>query len=52
MDLICNLTPDRRRVFDVLVRRVGVVEEAHGEAAALLLIDDVVSIVDGSDVRH
>lgn len=52
LDLIRQLTPDRRRIIDVLLRRLATVEESDGETAALSLIDDVSSILATTPTTH
>jgi len=52
LDLVKQLTPDRRRIVDVLLRKLAAVEEAEGETAALSLIDDVSSILATTPTTH
>jgi hypothetical protein len=52
LDLLRQLTPDRRRIIDVLLRRIAAVEDADGESAALLLIEDVSSILATTPTTH
>jgi hypothetical protein len=52
MDLVRKLSPDRRRIVDVLLRKIAAVEEAEGETAALSLIDDVSSILATTPTTH
>ena len=52
LDLLRQLTPDRRRIIDVLLRRIATVEDADGEAAALSLIEDVSSILATTPTTH
>lgn len=52
MDLIRRLSPERRRIVDVLLRKIAAVEEAQGESAALSLIDDVSSILATTPTTH
>ncbi len=52
LDLLKQLTPDRRRIIDVLLRKVAAVEDADGESAALLLIEDVSSILATTPTTH
>lgn len=52
LDLIKQLTPDRRRIVDVLLRKLARVEETEGETAALSLIDDVSSILATTPTTH
>jgi hypothetical protein len=52
LDLLKQLTPDRRRIIDVLLRRIAAVEDADGESAALSLIDDVSSILATTPTTH
>jgi hypothetical protein len=52
LDLLSRLTPDRRRIVDVLMRRITAVEEADGESAALSLIEDVSSILATNPTTH
>lgn len=52
MDLVRKLSPDRRRIVDVLLRKIAAVEEAEGETAALSLIDDVSSILATTATTH
>lgn len=50
--LIRKLTPDRRRIVDVLLRKIATVEETEGETAALSLIDDVTQILATTPTTH
>lgn len=52
LDLLRQLTPDRRRIIDVLLRRIAAIEDADGESAALLLIEDVSSILATTPTTH
>lgn len=52
LDLVRKLTPDRRRIVDVLLRRIAAVEATQGESAALSLIDDVSSILATTPTTH
>lgn len=52
LDLLKQLTPDRRRIIDVLLRRIAAVEDADGESAALSLIEDVSSILATTPTTH
>lgn len=52
LDLIRRLTPDRRRIVDVLLRKIAAVEATEGESAALSLIDDVSSILATTPTTH
>jgi len=52
LDLLNQLTPDRRRIVDALLRKIAAVEEADGESAALSLIDDVSSILATTPTTH
>jgi hypothetical protein len=52
LDLLKHLTPDRRRIIDVLLRRIAAVEDSEGESAALSLIDDVSSILATTPTTH
>jgi len=50
--LLRQLTPDRRRIIDALLRKIAAVEDADGEAAALSLIEDVSSILATTPTTH
>ena len=52
LDLLNQLTPDRRRIVDALLRKIAAVEDADGESAALSLIDDVSSILATTHTTH
>ena len=52
LDLLKQLTPDRRRIIDVLLRRIAAVEDSEGESAALSLIEDVSSILATTPTTH
>jgi hypothetical protein len=52
LDLLNQLTPDRRRIVDALLRKIAAVEDADGESAALSLIDDVSSILATTRTTH
>ena len=52
LDLLNQLTPDRRRIVDALLRKIAAVEDADGESAALSLIDDVSSILATTVTTH
>ncbi|MFY8140578.1 MAG: hypothetical protein ACOVMO_07645 [Caulobacter sp.] len=52
LDLLNQLTPDRRRIVDALLRKIAAVEDADGESAALSLIDDVSSILATTPTTH
>lgn len=52
LDLLKQLTPDRRRIVDALLRKIAAVEDADGETAALSLIDDVSSILATTVTTH
>jgi len=52
LDLLHQLTPDRRRIVDALLRKIAAVEDADGESAALSLIDDVSSILATTPTTH
>ena len=52
MDIVRKPSPDRRRIVDVLLRKIAAVEEAEGETAALSLIDDVSSILATTPTTH
>lgn len=52
LDLLTQLTPDRRRIVDVLLRKIAAIEEADGESAALSLIEDVSSILATTPTTH
>lgn len=52
LDLLNQLTPDRRRIVDALLRKIAAVEDADGESAALSLIDDVSSILATTLTTH
>lgn len=52
LDLLRQLTPDRRRIVDALLRKIAAVEQDDGESAALLLIEDVSSILATTHTTH
>ena len=52
LELLKHLTPDRRRIIDVLLRRIAAVEDSEGESAALSLIEDVSSILATTPTTH
>lgn len=52
LDLLRQLTPDRRRIVDALLRKIAAVEHADGESAALSLIEDVSSILATTPTTH
>lgn len=52
LDLLRQLTPDRRRIVDALLRKIATVEQDDGETAALLLIEDVSSILATTHTTH
>ncbi|MDO8295891.1 MAG: hypothetical protein Q7T19_05550 [Caulobacter sp.] len=52
LDLVEKLPPDWRRVVGVLLRRVAHVEAEEGETAALMLIDDINSIIVRPETTH
>jgi len=52
LDLLKQLTPDRRRIVDALLRKIAAVEQDDGESAALSLIDDVSSILATTPTTH
>lgn len=52
LDLLNQLSPDRRRIVDALLRKIAAVEDADGESAALSLIDDVSSILATTPTTH
>ena len=52
LDLLNQLTPDRRRIVDALLRKIAAIEDADGESAALSLIDDVSSILATTPTTH
>ncbi|MDP2260031.1 MAG: hypothetical protein Q8J89_09980 [Caulobacter sp.] len=52
LDLLRQLTPDRRRIIDALLRKIAAVEDADGESAALSLIEDVSSILATTPTTH
>lgn len=52
LDLVERLPPDWRRVVGLLLRRVAHVEAEEGEMAALLLIDDITSILARPETTH
>lgn len=52
LDLLNQLTPDRRRIVDALLRKIAAVKDADGESAALSLIDDVSSILATTLTTH
>ena len=52
LDLLNQLTPDRRRIVDALLRKIAAVEDTDGESAALSLIDDVSSILATTPTTH
>ncbi len=52
LDLLGQLTPDRRRIVDALLRKIAAVEQDDGESAALLLIEDVSSILATTPTTH
>lgn len=52
LDLVRKLAPDRRRIVNVLLRRIAAVEATQGECAALSLIDDVSSILATTPTTH
>ena len=52
LDLLKQLTPDRRRIVDALLRKIAAVEQDDGESAALSLIEDVSSILATTPTPH
>ena len=52
LDLLKQLTPDRRRIVDALLRKIAAVEQDDGESAALSLIEDVSSILATTPTTH
>jgi hypothetical protein len=52
LDLLKQLTPDRRRIVDALLRKIAAVEHDDGESAALSLIDEVSSILATTPTTH
>lgn len=52
LDLMQKLSPNWRRVVGVLLQRVALVEAEEGETAALMLIDDITSILARPETTH
>ena len=52
LDLIDRLSPDRRRVVGVLLKKVALLEAEQGERAALSLIENISSILSGAETTH
>lgn len=52
LDLVSQLSPDRRRIIDVLLRKLVTIEATQDECAALSLIDDVSTILATTPTTH